>query len=113
MSFYDDMRDLTAELDREFGVPATITTKGSRTQNPISGDVTTTGSSVTPCLATLGKRDLRADDGTIVVQAIAGLNVSAEAGDTLKIGTLEFTVGDVEEDNPEGTTPMGWTVVLS
>jgi hypothetical protein len=113
MTIFDRFRATSARLFDAFGTPATITSPGARTSDFITGNVTTGSGSSKAVLAALGKRRLVADDGTITIQSVAKANGSANAGDTLTIGTKVFMVSDVEEVAPDGGTPMLWILVLS
>lgn len=112
MSLYDTFRAVSAQLFVAMAAPATITSTGDRTINRITGVVTMAGDTTTDALAALGKRRLKADDGTITIQSVARCNRAARAGDQLTIGSKTFVVADVEEVAPDGGEPMVYVLVL-
>lgn len=112
MSFVDGFRPMAASLFDTMASPATITRTTKGAHDRIKGTFAPSTTEVRNCRAALGRRKLTADDGTIRVQSVARLNAEAQAGDVLKIGLREFTLGDVEEVNPDGTVPFLWIAVL-
>jgi hypothetical protein len=116
MSVFNDFRKLSVDLFSAFEAPqATLTrtvtgvrTKADRSAGTKGTDTVTTIS----VRAFVGKRRVRAEDGTITTQTTARLDGEAKEGDKLTIGSMSYTVGAVEEVNPDGMGAMVYIAVL-
>lgn len=109
---YDRLRTGLATIFATFGVKATVTrvVKGQRDKIQDRATTATTQSFVG--LGWFTTRKVRAQDGVMVTEAIAKLNIEALPGDRVTIGNRTATVKTVEIVAPNGDTPVSWTAVL-
>lgn len=116
MSLFDEFRDLAGELFRAFDAPeATITRTTILPQTNADRAAGRKGSTSTATIVgkgILGSRTLKAEDGSIVQQAIARLDTPAEIHDRLTIGQRTFDIMEVEEISPDGGSPFVTIAVL-
>ncbi|GAA0766966.1 hypothetical protein [Brevundimonas olei] len=102
MSIYAEFRDLAAELftGDDFKVEATLL-RTSSTYNKFTDKTVTTTASI-PCVAIRKVREFRSNDGVLITESFALMNVEPKPNDKLTIGPKTYTVGTVKETAPDG-----------
>lgn len=118
MSFFDDMRALSADLftGSDFELPVATLARKTTVRTDADRDAGKKGTVSTQTITgsgVLGTRKLKLADGTIRQEAIATLNIVPVKGDFLTIGARTLEVIAVEETNPDGgATAFKFVAVL-
>lgn len=119
MSFWDDMRALSAELftGDDFELPVATLVRTTTVRTDADRDAGRKGTVSTQTITgrgVMGTRELRLADGTIRQEATATLNVAPAKGDKLTIGARTFEVMTIEESNTDGgATAFKYLVTLA
>ncbi|MHA0319059.1 hypothetical protein ACXY7D_12065 [Sphingomonas melonis] len=109
---YDRLRTGLKTIFDTFGVPATVTRTVKGVRDKVQDKALPSTTTTSTGLGWFATRKVRAEDGVIVLEATAKLNVEVKVGDLVTIGGRSATVKSVEIKAPDGDTPMSWTAIL-
>lgn len=109
---YDRLRTGLKTIFDTFGVPATVTRTTKGVRDKVQDKALPSTTQTFTGLGWFATRKVRAQDGVIVLEATAKLNVEVKVGDLVTIGGRSATVKAVEMVAPDGDTPMSWTAIL-
>lgn len=116
MSVFDEFRAATAELFDAFELPAATIVRETEGKQANADRAAGRKGAITTLTLTgrgvLGNRKLKLENGTIVEQSVARLNIVAKAKDRLTIGDRSYDVLSTEEIAPDGLSPFVVIAVL-
>lgn len=102
MSFYEEMTLVAASLLSQFGAVATLSLS-TQTFNKQTNRVQTSTASTSACLAVVRPIEITDDQGRLLKQTQAVLNVLPVEGGKLTMGDTTWTIGKVTVVKPIGT----------